>query len=203
LNDFGLKAWTAGPPPHGDNSVDYYGSALKTGIQQDILYNHVNNGASAAGSTTNIKMGYYKNFYGIMDGTTQKVSLYIENNIPPAGRGDPPNDVTCDMQLIDYNVAGGTNLCGLDGNAAENGGTYTALKQNSGTFNVYYCWVTGSVNCLGIANYNLDVYVNGNSVYSNGGLNGITNQTNNVNGSNWGATPTNAGSGFDFELYFA
>lgn len=203
LNAFGLKAWTAGPPPHGDNSVDFYGSALKTGIQQDILYNPVNNGASAAGSTTNIKMGYYKNFYGIMDGTTYYVDLYVENNLPVAGRGDPPNDVTVDMQLIDYNDAGGTNLCGLDSSASEGGGTNYAIKSNSSTFNVYYCWVTGGVTCLGLANYNLDTYVNGNLVYSNSGLNGSTQQRNYTGVSDWSTTPVNGGAGFSFELYFA
>jgi hypothetical protein len=59
------------------------------------------------------------------------------------------------------------------------------------------------VNCLGTANYNLDMFVNGNSVYSNGGLAGITNIINNVNGSDLNTTPTNIGNGFTVEYYFA
>jgi len=203
LGNYGLYAWPSGPAPQGDGTVDFFGSALKSGIQQDILYNPVNNGASAAGSTTNYKMGYYKNFYGHMNQVNYYVELYIENNIGPAGRFDPPNDVNTDMQMIDYNDASTVPLCALDGNAAENGGTYSQIKDNSDTFNVYYMWVKGAVSCNGIATYDLSVYVNGNNVYNNTGLNGTTNQDNYVTANDWGSTPTNGGTGFSMEFYFS
>jgi len=206
LGAYGVYSYPQGPGPHGDGSVGFYGSGLKTGVQQDILYNPVNNGASAAGSTTNYKMSYYKNYYGYMDGTNYFVEMYIENNLPAAGRGDPPNDVLVDMYMNDYNDVNTTHLCPLDGNAAENGGTYgQALKSNSDTFNVNYMWVYGGLSCQGLANYDLNILVNGSSVYSNTGLNGVTTMINNSSGSDWSSTPTNggAGVGFSIEYYFS
>lgn len=203
LQEYCINSWEQGPTP-GSGAESYWGGGLKTGIQQNILYNPVNNGASAAGTTTNYKMSYFKNFYGYMDQSTYICEMYIENNLAAAGRGDPPNDVTVDHGLTGYNDLG-FNLAPLDGSAGENGGTYGPIDKSisNGTFNVYYFWLNGGVNCLGNANYNLDMYVNGNSVYSNGGLAGITNIINNVNGSNLNTTPTNIGNGFTVEYYFA
>jgi hypothetical protein len=196
-NDCNAFSWPQGPSP-GDNTVSYFAWGTKTGVDQDILYGPYNNGVTA-GLTANYKFSYFKNTYGFFDQANFVLDLYIENNLPPAGRGDPPNDVDVDFGLYDQTLTS-NSICPIGGNAAENGGTYGPSDvSQSFTFNVQYFYVSGGINCGGFANYNVDIYVNSSNEYSAGGLNGA----NSIDYTMFNTTPVNSGNGFNFEFYFS
>jgi len=196
-NDCNAFSWPQGPSP-GDNTVSYFAWGTKTGVDQDILYVPYNNGVTA-GLTANYKFSYFKNTYGFFDQANFVLDLYIENNLQPAGRGDPPNDVDVDLGLYDQTLTS-NSICPIGGNAAENGGTYGPSDvSQSFTFNVQYFYVSGGINCGGFANYNVDIYVNSSNEYSAGGLNGA----NSIDYTMFNTTPVNSGNGFNFEFYFS
>lgn len=188
-------AWAQGPPP-GNGTVSDYQWGVKAGVNQDILYGPYSNGVTA-GRTVNYKFSDFKNSYGFMDQTNYTVDLYIENNIPPAGRGFPPNDVSVDVGLYDETLTS-NSICPIAGNAGENGGTYGPVDvSQSFTFNVQYFYVYGGVNNQGPNSYNCDIYVNGVQEVS---LNGTGSQT--VDYQVFNSLPQNNGAGFTIDFYF-
>ena len=189
-------AWAQGPPP-GSNTVSDWQWGVKSGVDQDILYGPYSNGVTA-GRTANYKFSDFKNSYGYMDQANYVVDLYIENNIPPAGRGFPPNDVTVDVGLYDQTLTS-NSICVISGTAPENGGSFgpTDVSQ-SYTFNVQYFYVYGGITNQGTNPYNCDIYVNGvQEVF----LNGTGTQTVDYNAFN--SIPQNNGAGFTIDFYFA
>lgn len=196
-SDCNAFSWAQGPSP-GSGAIGYFAWGTKAGVDQDILYGPYNNGVTA-GLTANYKFSYFKNTYGFFDQANFVLDLYIENNLPPAGRGDPPNDVDVDFGLYDQSLTS-NSICPIGGQAAENGGTYgpTDVSQ-SFTFNVQYFYVNGGVNCGGFANYSVDIYVNSSLEYSAGGLTG----SNGIDYTMFNSTPVNSGNGFSFEFYFS
>jgi len=190
-----IQDWADGPVP-GSNTNSYWAYGLKTGAS-DPLYNPMN---SAGGSqiSSNYKFSYFKNSYSYMDQSTYVIDLYLDNVLPPAGRGDPPNDCDVDLGLYDNSLTS-NSICPIAGQAAQNGGTFgpTDVSQ-SFTFNVEYFYVDGGFACLGFAAYNIEVYVNSTQQYNVGGLNG----SNALDYTMFNSTPTNSGSGFDVEIYF-
>lgn len=195
--DYNNYSWEQGPPP-GDNTANFWGSGVKNGVSDNILYNPSFNGANT-GVSNNFKFSFYKNYYGYMDQANYVIDMFIENSLPPASRPNPPNTAVVDMGLQGSNYLG-FNIAPLDGTANENGGTYGPVdKSNSNTFNVEYFYATGGVQNQGTSNYTLDIRVNGSNVYYQTGLNGTTpiNATN-----DFSSIPVNNSNGFIVEYYF-
>ena len=163
--DYNAFSWAQGPPP-GDGSNSFWGAGTKTGVSGDILYNPSNNGAGA-GVTSNFKFGFYKNYFGYMDQSTYVIDLYVENNIPPAGRGNPPNFVDFDGALRSEDLTS-NNIAPIVANAVpENGGTFgPADMSQPATFNVEYFYIDGVYACGGFNPYNIEIYVNSGIEYS-------------------------------------
>ena len=186
-------SWAQGPAP-GNNNVSYWGWGVKTGVEQDILHGPYANGVTA-GRSVDYKFSDFKNSYGYFDQANYVIDLYIENNIPPAGRGDPPNDINLDLALVDETLSS-NSICAIAGNASENGGTWgPADVSQSFTFNVEYFYVTGGVTNSGLNPYNAELYVNSTNVWNGNGNNTIA-----IDSTAFSSIPTNNG-GFIVELY--
>ena len=91
FSDMVQDDWSMGQPP-GDGTNSYWAYGLDSGTSDDPLYNPMN---SAGGSqiSSNFKFSFFKNSYAYMDQSTYVIDLYLENQIPPAPRTDPPNHV--------------------------------------------------------------------------------------------------------------
>jgi len=195
-SDLIIKEWDNGPAP-GDGTNSYWAYGLKTGASNP-LYNPMNSaGGSQIGS--NFKFSFFKNSYAYMDQSTYVIDLYIENQIPPAPRPDPPNDCVVDMAL--YNdLLNSNSICAIGGTANEGGGTYGPVDvSQSFTFNVEYFYVDGAVSCNGFPPYTVDVYVNSTQQYFFGGAGPGAHA---IDYNSFNSTPTNSGSGFEIEFYF-
>jgi len=189
-------SWAQGPAP-GDGSVSDWGWGVKTGVHLDILHGPYANGVTA-GRSNNYRFSDFKNSYGYFDQANYVIDFYIENNIPPAGRGFPANDIAVDFCL--RNEALTTNcIQSIAGNASENGGTFgpSDVSQPT-TFNVEYLYIDGAINNQGPNPYNIDIYVNSTLELSFGGANG--NQP--IDYTMFNNTPQNSG-GFIIEVYCA
>jgi len=196
FSDMVIKDWASGPAP-GDGTNTYWAYGLKTG-SGDPLYNPMN---SAGGSqiTSNFKFSYFKNSYAYFDQSTYVIDLYLENQIPPAPRPDPPNDCTVDFGLYDSSLTS-NSICAIGGTANEGGGTYGPTDQSQFfTFNVEYFYVDGAVSCNGLNPYTFDMYVNSNQILFVGGAGPGPYP---FDYTNFSSLPTNSGSGFDIEIYF-
>jgi hypothetical protein len=197
--DYNASSWAEGPPP-GNNSKSIWGAGTKTGISQDILYNPSDGGAGT-GVSSNFKFGFYKNYYGYMDQSNYVIDTYVENNIPPASRPDPPNNFDIDAALRSEDLTS-DSICPLGANGVmENGGTFGPGDQSqSTTFNVNYFYINGNYANQGFNPYNIDIYVNSSLEYSAsvGGMAGPQafdyTQFNTPN-------VANNGNGFVFEVY--
>lgn len=195
-NNVNAYSWAQGPAP-GSGTVADWCWGVKTGINQDILHGPYSNGVTT-GRANNYRFSDFKNSYGYFDQSNYVIDLYIENNIPPAGRGFPGNDINVDFCL--RNEALSTNcIQSIAGNAAENGGTFGPgdVSQPT-TFNVEYLYIDGGINNQGPNPYNIDIYVNSTLEYSFGGANG--NQA--IDYTQFNNTPQNSG-GFIIEIYCA
>lgn len=199
--DYNAYSWAQGPSP-GDNTVSWWGSGVRGGVAENILYTPTNNGSPVAGTSTNFKFGFYKNYYGYFDQSNYIIELYVENNIPPASRPDPPNNVDFNGELKDYALLSNV-ICPISANGVmENGGTFgPGDVSQSTTFLVNYFYISGTYVCNGFNPYNIDIYVNNGLEYSASvpGASGPQNfdytQFN---------TPDvqNNGSGFSIDVYF-
>ena len=186
-------SWAQGPAP-GDGTVGYWAWGVKSGVNQDILHGPYANGVTA-GRTANYKFSDFKNSYGYFDQSNYVIDLYIENNIPPAGRGDPPNDISFDLALVDETLTS-NSICAIAGNAGQNGGTWGPSDvSQSFTFNVEYFYVTGGVNNQGFNPYTAELYVNSTNVWNAAG-NGLIA----IDSTMFSSIPQNSG-GFVVELY--
>lgn len=189
-------AWAQGPPP-GNNTVSDWQWGVKSGVNQDILHGPYSNGVTA-GRISNYKFSDFKNSYGYMDQANYVIDMFIQNLIPPAGRGNPPNDVIVDMGLYDQTLTS-NSICAIFGNAQENGGTFGPIDvSQSFTFNVEYFYVSGGVSNQGFNPYNLEIYVNSNFELALGGAGSQA-----VDYTMFGSLPQNNGNGFTVEFYFA
>lgn len=199
--EYNEYSWAQGPSP-GDNTVSWWGSGVRGGVAENILYTPTNNGSPVAGTSTNFKFGFYKNYYGYFDQSNYIIELYVENNIPPASRPDPPNNVDFNGELKDYALLSNV-ICPISANGVmENGGTFgPGDVSQSTTFLVNYFYISGTYVCNGFNPYNIDIYVNNGLEYSASvpGASGPQNfdytQFN---------TPDvqNNGSGFSIDVYF-
>jgi hypothetical protein len=206
---YNSSSWAQGPNP-GDGTETFWGSGVKSGgaIGPNILYNPYNNGANSGspsftpGVSNNYKFGFFQNYYGYMDGSNYLIELYVENNIAPATRPDPPNNVDFDLGLYNAALTSGSLAAIFAGNVQENGGTFGPLDvSNPNTFNVNYLYVTGGYNNTGNDTYQIDIVVNGNLQYTAGGVPGGTPQA--VSYNDFVSTPLNNGNGFLLEVFFA
>jgi len=195
FSDMVEKQWSNGPAP-GDGTYSYFGWGLKTG-NANPLYDPMDNASGQISS--NFKFDYFKGATGFFDQSVFTLDLYIENQIPPAPRTDPPNHVDVDLALYDDTLTS-NSICPIGGFATQGGGTYgpTDVSQ-SFTFNVEYFYVNGGVNCQGLNPYNIDIHVNGSSVLFIGGA-GPGSQPVDYNA--FSSVPTNTGSGFEIDCYF-
>jgi hypothetical protein len=196
FSDMVTQDWSRGQPP-GDGTNSYWAYGLKTG-SDNPLYNPMN---LAGGSqiSSNFKFSFFKNSYAYMDQSTYVIDLYLENQIPPAPRTDPPNHVDADFALYD-NTLTSDAIATIGGTAIQGGGTYGPVDQSASfTFNVEYFYVDGAVNCQGLNPYTFDMQVNGSTVLFVGGA-GPGSYPFDYN--NFSSLPTNSGSGFDIEIYF-
>jgi hypothetical protein len=196
FSDMVTEDWSKGQPP-GDGTNSYWAYGLKTG-SDNPLYNPMN---LAGGSqiTTNFKFSFFKNSYAYMDQSTYVIDLYLDNQLPPAPRTDPPNHVDADFSLYDSTLSSDV-IASIGGNAIQNGGTYGPTDQSQpSTFNVEYFYVDGAVSCQGLNPYNFDMQVNGSTVLIGAGV-GPGSYPFDYN--NFSSLPTNSGSGFDIEIYF-
>ena len=155
--EYNSFSWAQGPPP-GDDSKSFWGAGTKSGVSQDILFNPSDGGAGA-GVNNNFKFGFYKNYFGYMDQSTYTIELYVENNMPPAGRGFPANNVDFDAGLYSEDLLS-DNICPIVANGVpENGGTYGPIDVSQPyTFNVNYLYIQGNYFCGGVDPYNIDIY---------------------------------------------
>jgi len=195
FSDMVIQDWSKGQPP-GDGTNSYWAYGLKTG-SDNPLYNPMN---SAGGSqiSTNFKFSFFKNSYAYMDQSTYVIDLYLENQIPPAPRTDPPNDCDADFSLYDNSLSS-DSICSIGGFAAQNGGTYGPTDQSqSFTFNVEYFYVDGAISCLGIIPWSFDMQVNGSTVLAGN----VPPGPYAFDYNNFSSLPTNSGSGFDIEIYY-
>jgi len=193
FSDVVFNDWAAGPSP-GDGTNSYFGYGLKTGLANP-LYNPMN---SAGGSqiSSNYKFSYFKNSYAYFDQANYVIDLYIENNIPPAGRGDPPNEVTVDFGLYDDTLTS-NSICPIGGNAPESTTSGPTDVSQPYTFNVEYFYIEGGIANLGLNPYNFDLIVDGTTVLSLGGS-----FTQPVDYTMFSSVPTNTGNGFVVECIF-
>ena len=199
--DYNAFSWAQGPAP-GDASQTFWGAGTKTGVSVDILFNPSNNGAGA-GVTNNFKFGFYKNYFGYMDQANYVIDVYIQNNIPPASRGNPPNNVDIDATLRSEDLFP-NSICAIGASGVvENGGTFGPIDQSQPfTFNVEYFYIQGSyANTIGPDGYNVTFFVNGNIEYGASVAGGAGPQFFDYNSFN---TPNvqNNGNGFVFEAIF-
>lgn len=197
FSDMVTQDWPKGDPP-GDGTNSYWAYGLKTG-SDNPLYNPMN---SAGGSqiSSNFKFSYFKNSYAYFDQSNYVIDLYLDNQLPPAPRTDPPNDCDADFALYDDALTS-DSICAIGGFAAENGGTYGPTDQSqSFTFNVEYFYVDGAMNCSGLNPYNYEIYVNSTSVFFKATTAPGSDSFSYNNFPN--GAPTNSGSGFDVEVYF-
>lgn len=194
FSDLVINDWAAGPAP-GDGTNSYWAYGLKTG-SDNPLYNPMN---SASGQqTSNYKFSYFKNSYAYFDQANYVIDLYIENNLPPAGRGNPPNDVDVDFSLKDDTLTA-NSICAMGGIAPENGGTYGPIDvSQSFTFNVEYFYIEGGVNNQGFNPYNFDLIVDGTTVLTLAGGTG----SQSVDYTMFSSVPTNTGNGFVVDCIF-
>lgn len=155
--EYNSFSWAQGPSP-GDGGKSFWGAGTKAGVSQDILFNPSDGGAGA-GVTSNFKFGFYKNYFGYMDQSTYTIELYVENNMPPAGRGFPPNNVDFDAGLYSEDLLS-DNICPIVANGVpENGGTFGPGDVSQPyTFNVNYLYIQGNYFCVGVDPYNIDIY---------------------------------------------
>ena len=201
--DYNRTSWAEGPPP-GDNSQPIWGSGTETAAAENILFNPSNNGAGT-GVSSNFKFGFYKNYYGYMDQANYIIELYVENNIPPAPRGFPFNDVTFTAALKDDTLTSNDIAPMGATNVPQNGGTFGPGDQSQPTtFNVEYFYIDGIYYNQGPNAYNVDLYVNAGLEYSasvGAGSGGVA-QFFDYTSFN---TPNaqNNGSGFSLEVYFS
>jgi hypothetical protein len=163
--DYNAFSWAQGPSP-GDNSNSFWGAGTKTGVSGDILYNPSFNGAGT-GIGSNFQFRLYKNYSGYMDQSNYIIETYVENNIPPASRPDPPNNVDIDAALRSEDLTSDV-ICPLGANGVlENGGTFGPGDQSQPTtFNVNYFYINGNYANQGFNPYNIDIYVNSGLEYS-------------------------------------
>jgi|688.fasta_scaffold400498_2 hypothetical protein len=200
--DYNASSWAQGPPP-GNNTEIIWGSGTRTAVAENILFNPSNNGAGA-GVTTNYKFGFYKNYFGYMDQSTYIIEVYVENNIPPAPRGFPFNDVSFTAALKDDTLTSNDIAPMGATNVPQNGGTFGPGDQSQpATFNVEYFYIEGNYFNQGPDNYNVDLYVNAGLEYSAAGVPGnAAAQFFDYTSFN---TPNaqNNGSGFSLEVYFS
>jgi hypothetical protein len=198
--DYNAFSWAQGPAP-GDASESFWGAGTKTGVSGDILFNPSNNGAGA-GVTNNFKFGFYKNYFGYMDQANYVIDVYIENNIPPASRGNPPNNVDVDASLRSEDLLS-DSICPIGaGGIVENGGTFGPTDQSQGyTFNVNYFYIEGVYANQGPDAYNVSFDINGSNEYSASVGAAAGPQFFDYNSFN---TPNvqNNGNGFVFEVFF-
>jgi hypothetical protein len=145
-----------------------------------------------------------KNYYGYMDQVNYIIELYVENNIPPAPRGYPFNDVTFTAALKDDTLTSNDIAPMGATNVPQNGGTFGPGDQSQpSTFNVEYFYIEGNYFNQGPDNYNVDLYVNAGLEYSVAGVPGnAAAQFFDYTSFN---TPNaqNNGSGFSLEVYFS
>lgn len=199
--EYNEYSWAQGPAP-GDNTVSWWGSGVRGGVAENILYTPTNNGSPVAGTSTNFKFGFYKNYYGYFDQSNYIIELYVENNIPPASRPDPPNNVDFNGELKDYALLSNV-ICPISANGvAENGGTSGPGDVSlSTTFLVNYFYISGTYVCNGFNPYNIDIYVNNGLEYS-------ASVPGNSGPQNFDYTQFNTpdvqnnGSGFSIDVYF-
>lgn len=199
--DYNAFSWAQGPAP-GDASQTFWGAGTKTGVSGDILYNPSNNGAGT-GVSSNFKFGFYKNYFGYMDQSNYIIELYVENNIPPAGRGDPPNNADFDGALRSEDLTSDVICPVVANNVPENGGTFgPGDVSQATTFNVEYFYIDGVYQCAGFNPYNIEIYVNNGLEYSASVGGGIGPQTFDYTQF---STPDvqNNGSGFSIDVYFS
>ena len=200
--DYNAYSWAQGPSP-GDNTVSWWGSGVRGGVAENILYTPTNNGSPVAGTSTNFKFGFYKNYYGYFDQLNYIIELYVENNIPPASRPDPPNNVDFNGELRDYALLSNV-ICPISANGVmENGGTFgPGDVSQSTTFLVNYFYISGTYVCNGFSPYNIDIYVNNGLEYSASVPGASVPQNFDYTQFN---TPDvqNNGSGFSIDVYFS
>ena len=164
--DYNASSWAQGPAP-GDNTFSIWGSGVRAAIAQNILYTPTNNGSTVAGTSTDFKFGFYKNYYGYFDQSNYIIELYVENNIPPASRPDPPNNIDFNGELRDYDLLSNV-ICPITATGVlENGGIFGPgdVSQNT-TFLVNYFYISGTYVCNGVSAYNIEIYVNSGLEYS-------------------------------------
>jgi hypothetical protein len=202
---YNSSSWAQGPAP-GLATESFWGSGVKSGgaIGPNILYNPYANGAQSGGVpgvANNYRFGFFQNYYGYMDGSNYLIELYVQNTIPPAGRGDPFNNVDFDVAL--QNAALNTNSLApiFAGNVMENGGTFgPQVVSNFNTFNVNYFYINGGFVNNGLASYDIEIYVNSSLQYQAAGIPGQTSQP--ITYNDFTTTPLNSGNGFLVEVYF-
>jgi len=202
-------SWAQGPNP-GLGAVGIWGAGVKSGgvAGPNILYNPYANGANSGspsftpGVADNFRFDFFKNYYGYMDGSNYLIELYVENNIAPHTRPDPPNNVDFDLGLYNAALTSNSIAAIFAGNVQENGGTFgPATVSSNTTFNVNYLYVNGAYTNQGNDTYQIDINVNGTLQYQLGGVPGGIPQA--ISYNDFGSTPLNNGNGFLLEVFFS